>query len=444
MNGWRRWFGALLPESLATRGTLVLVLAVGSVVLPGYLAYRAWAETLTQRQEYERQALLAVALSDRLAQTPDESGQLADCRRALDEYSRRVRWAGIVDRERHVLELSRRTEIRAERIAAQVDFSETARTSKPLLDGGQPSSRLDLLTLPQPDGRAVVAVVLDRGPSAGGAGVSDITWLGLACLAIGGLGLAWAWFHFGIEQPVQRLARRLGAVQAGLTEAAADGTLPSDLADVARAIGSLQRDLAGWRDEAERRRDSADATVATRVRQAVLAQRRAEREADTDSLTRLANRRVLERELPRLIEEHRRSGDELTLVMFDVDRFKALNDACGHLAGDTLLAFLGDLVRAATRKGTDLTVRYGGDEFVLALPGTAAPTACDVARRIAALFAQRAKTFAGIDPPPSLSMGVAALHAHTATSPEHLLRLADAAMYRAKRQHVSVATATGA
>jgi diguanylate cyclase (GGDEF)-like protein len=437
MNGWRRWLGALLPESLATRGTLVLVLAVGSVVLPGYLAYRAWAETLTQRQEYERQALLAAALAEHLAHTPDPTGAVEDDLRALDEYSRRVCWAGIVDRDRRVVELSRRTAIPADGIAAQIDFDGGRQTCQPLLVGGVPSTQLDLLMLPQPGGRAVLAVVLDRGQNARGGGTSDITWLGLACLAIGGLGLAWAWFRFGIEQPVQQLARRLVAVQAGLSEAAADGTLPSDLADVARAIASLQRDLAGWRDEAERRRDSADAAVAARVRQATLAQRRAERDADTDPLTGLANRRVLERELPRLIEEHRRSGAELTLVMFDVDRFKALNDTCGHLAGDALLAFLGDLVRAATRKGTDLTIRYGGDEFVLALPGTAAPTACDVARRIAALFAQWARTLAVINPPPSLSFGVAALYAHAATSPEHLLRLADVAMYRAKRQHVS-------
>ena len=76
--------------------------------------------------------------------------------------------------------------------------------------------------------------------------------------------------------------------------------------------------------------------------------------------------------------------------------------------------------------------------------GTTGPAACEVARRIAALFAQRAKSFGEIDPPPSLSFGVAALRMHTATSWQHLLRLADAAMYRAKRQNVVVATATGA
>jgi diguanylate cyclase (GGDEF)-like protein len=183
-----------------------------------------------------------------------------------------------------------------------------------------------------------------------------------------------------------------------------------------------------------------EAAVDARTRRATRAQRRAEREAETDTLTQLANRRGLEHELPRLVEVQRRAGGELSLIMFDVDHFKLVNDVVGHAAGDELLAFVGSLLRGATRKGMDLAARYGGDEFVLVLPGSTAIEAADVARRMITLFAQRTRVMHEVQPLPSLSAGVACMRQHGAWSAEDLLRVGDEAMYWAKRNRTGVAT----
>jgi diguanylate cyclase (GGDEF)-like protein len=435
-----RRFCALLPESLATRGTLVLVLAVASVALPAYVAYRTWAEVSARRHAYERESLLALALEACVEHDPNVAAVEADAVYGeLRGISRRVRWAGVFSCEQGVTELRRQTTVPAETIGAQIDPTGRGPVCKALMVDGAPSRELELVTVPQPGGRGVLAVVLQRDPETN-EGLQQATWVGLICLAIGGLGLAWAWFRFGIEQPVRQLTQRLGKVQSGLDEAAAVGGLPTELADVARAISTLQTDLAGWRAQAEHWRSSIDTAVAAQTRHAKLAQRRAEREAETDALTRLSNRRVLERELPRLFAEHQGRGTELTLVMFDVDRFKALNDTQGHRAGDAVLSFLGDLIRATTRKERDLTVRYGGDEFVLVMPGTSCAVARDVAQRITQLFAQQARTFGDLEHPPGLSFGLAALQEYGARSGDELLRMADAAMYAAKRSGQRIAT----
>ncbi|MGP8058709.1 MAG: diguanylate cyclase domain-containing protein [Acidimicrobiales bacterium] len=99
-----------------------------------------------------------------------------------------------------------------------------------------------------------------------------------------------------------------------------------------------------------------------------------EREARLDPLTGLANRRALDESLNRELATHDRSGLALSVVMIDVDHFKAYNDAFGHLAGDTLLRRFADRLTGRTRQ-SDLVARYGGEEFCMVLPATTADNA---------------------------------------------------------------------
>jgi diguanylate cyclase (GGDEF)-like protein len=140
----------------------------------------------------------------------------------------------------------------------------------------------------------------------------------------------------------------------------------------------------------------------------------------TDPLTGLANRRQMEVVLERAWAGARR-GESLTLVVVDLDDFKVVNDGQGHLAGDRILRSVADAMRQEVR-GSDLVVRYGGDEFVIILPrGTE-----DGAR---ALVERVRRRLAGTI---AVSVGIAAYEPGFA-SPEEMIAAADARLYQAKQ-----------
>jgi diguanylate cyclase (GGDEF)-like protein len=118
--------------------------------------------------------------------------------------------------------------------------------------------------------------------------------------------------------------------------------------------------------------------------------------------------------------------------MVDLDHFKRINDTYGHLAGDLILKAVAETISGAVRHG-DAVGRFGGEEFVVLLPGITEPDARVIAERIRASVAQlevmvdHERTMRGL----SASIGIATYPA-TGTTIERLLRAADAAMYRAK------------
>ena len=156
-----------------------------------------------------------------------------------------------------------------------------------------------------------------------------------------------------------------------------------------------------------------------------------ERDALFDPLTNLNNRRWLEARLPRLIKRFQHSGQSLSVLMIDVDHFKRFNDTYGHLAGDIVLSALGQVLLEQLRP-TDLSVRYGGEEFVVILPSAdlaGARTAAERLRRAVKttpILTHQKVTL----PPVTISIGIAQLSGdEDATS---VLARADVALYRAK------------
>ena len=137
--------------------------------------------------------------------------------------------------------------------------------------------------------------------------------------------------------------------------------------------------------------------------------------AHTDVLTGVANRRDLDARLATL-----REGD--TVVICDLDHFKALNDRCGHAAGDRVLAGFGALLRTGLREG-DYAARYGGEEFVLLLPATTAAQACAVTGRLR-------ERWAPLQPGTTFSAGAATLVPGTTVA--EVVAAADRALYAAK------------
>ena len=156
--------------------------------------------------------------------------------------------------------------------------------------------------------------------------------------------------------------------------------------------------------------------------------------ATTDPLTGLPNRRLLDRTV--MIEWRRaqRSGEPLSVVVLDVDNFKAYNDLYGHPAGDRCLKMLAETCNGCLRRPGDLFARYGGEEFIAVLPDTPAEGARHVAERmrVAVELAQIEHRLAPGNQV-TISLGVATLADGLPKSSEELLEWGDKALYQAKR-----------
>ena len=174
---------------------------------------------------------------------------------------------------------------------------------------------------------------------------------------------------------------------------------------------------------------TAAAAAAAAARVAVLqAQLRAlQEQAVTDPLTGAFNRRQLDESLAAAVERRRRTGERASMLLLDIDRFKDVNDAFGHAEGDRVLKALVALMRQRFRK-LDRLFRFGGEEFVLLLPGTKFGDAFAVAEELRALVLDAQLL---PDWHVSISVGVAELAIEQ--SPSAWLGDADAALYRAKR-----------
>jgi diguanylate cyclase (GGDEF)-like protein len=153
--------------------------------------------------------------------------------------------------------------------------------------------------------------------------------------------------------------------------------------------------------------------------------------ASTDLLTGLPNRRklmeLLEAELSR-VERHQGG---FSILIADLDHFKAINDGHGHLAGDLLLQNIADTLRRGLR-AEDSCGRWGGEEFLILLPETDRTQACLVAEKLVAAVGRAAVDWEGKRLSVTLSVGVAAWR--PGLSLDDCLRLADDALYGAKRQ----------
>ncbi len=148
--------------------------------------------------------------------------------------------------------------------------------------------------------------------------------------------------------------------------------------------------------------------------------------SQTDHLTGLCNRTALDERLMREIERAQRYGRGFAVILIDIDHFKVVNDRLGHLAGDQVLQDLAGILRATVRQ-TDVTGRWGGEEFLILCPETDAHQARDLAELTR--VAVRCHDF-GIGSPQTISAGVSALQLGDGL--ESLLQRADAALYRAK------------
>ena len=165
----------------------------------------------------------------------------------------------------------------------------------------------------------------------------------------------------------------------------------------------------------------------------------------TDELTRVASRRFFGKHFPREIERAARYRRPLSLILCDIDFFKHVNDTLAHASGDDILKQFGARLQESLRRGVDWVARLGGEEFAIILPETNYDQALDAARRLRACIADRPFPISGKTVEVTASFGMCNLQQvpfGDRKTADHMLRIADAALYRSKHAGRNRVTAT--
>jgi len=153
--------------------------------------------------------------------------------------------------------------------------------------------------------------------------------------------------------------------------------------------------------------------------------------ATTDGLTGLVNHRHFQEKADERFARAARYPEDISLLLFDIDHFKKVNDTYGHPIGDAVLRKVGAVVREAART-VDVAARYGGEEFAVLMEQTDEPGALKMAERIRSTIEKTRFVFEGVTVPVTVSIGCASFPLHAADKTQ-LIDMADKSLYWAKR-----------
>lgn len=156
-------------------------------------------------------------------------------------------------------------------------------------------------------------------------------------------------------------------------------------------------------------------------------------QSECDPVTALPNRAAFNRRLCGEFVRARRYRRELSVVLFDIDRFKSINDRFGHPEGDRVLALVASLLKSSLRQ-SDTVFRYGGDEFAAICPETSSDALAHALRRLESNLPIESRLQWQFAERPDISWGVASFPAD-ATEENELIRIADDRLYACKRSH---------
>jgi diguanylate cyclase (GGDEF)-like protein len=158
-----------------------------------------------------------------------------------------------------------------------------------------------------------------------------------------------------------------------------------------------------------------------------------ERKNVLDELTGLHNRRFYDQKIQAEYRRSRRNLTPLSLIIIDIDYFKAVNDTHGHLAGDQCLIWLGKFIKLSLKRSTDKAFRYGGEEFCLILPDTEPQGAVLLAEQLRKSINEQVFHYQNIEIPLTISCGISTYQQEKDIMPEQMFLGADKALYQAKR-----------
>jgi len=164
------------------------------------------------------------------------------------------------------------------------------------------------------------------------------------------------------------------------------------------------------------------------------ANRHLEKLANIDGLTNIANRRLFEMSIQQYWKVACRNQSSLSILLMDIDHFKAYNDTYGHLQGDECLRIVAEVIQSSCLRPEDVVARYGGEEFVALLPDTSLVDACHIAERICRNLQQQKIAHCGSPTAEhvTLSIGVCSIQPDREVDSQTLLDCADRRLYQAK------------
>jgi len=179
-----------------------------------------------------------------------------------------------------------------------------------------------------------------------------------------------------------------------------------------------------------------ESQVKKRTQELMFANEELQRISFLDGLTDIANRRYFDDFLDKEWQRAKRNNTSLALIMLDVDFFKAYNDTYGHVAGDECLKMVAGILKASTKRATDLVARYGGEEFTLVLPDTDVRGATIVAETVRVNVEQLAIKHKNslISDNITISVGITVVGAAWDIMPMDIIAAADQALYLAKQK----------
>jgi diguanylate cyclase (GGDEF)-like protein len=197
-----------------------------------------------------------------------------------------------------------------------------------------------------------------------------------------------------------------------------------------RAIVINYRDFT-QRKKAEKTLKMANRQLNARLAQIEQLQSELREQALRDPLTRLFNRRYLSETMERELKLAKREKRPVSVIVMDIDRFKKINDTYGHRVGDEFLTEIAKLLQSHAR-GSDVICRYGGEEFLIVMPGANARAARKRAEQLRVQCEKMRIAYGGKDLKVTLSFGVAAYPTHGSEGEEIVIK-ADKALYKSKR-----------
>ncbi len=251
-------------------------------------------------------------------------------------------------------------------------------------------------------------------------GVAVLTLASFACL----LGRA------ALLGPLDALASQCAVVARGRSPHQAR-RLPTERQDAMGLIARSVADLALRSDRQERHAQVVRRVQDDQLKRAMqIATHKLEKLVYRDPMTNLGNRRFLQQAVPELLVAARASGEPVAFIVVDVNHFKEINDQLGHAAGDQVLTLLADLLRHGIRQ-SDLTIRLGGDEFLVVMPGPTEARVQQYTQNLTQRFEHQASIRYAIEPRTGLSIGV--VWDDGKSDVPTLLHHADQAMYQHKR-----------